>query len=36
MASSPRLAEISTDPVRSPQVRAIAAWWVREGGRVTD
>jgi hypothetical protein len=36
MASSPRLAEISTDPARSPQVRAIAAWWVREGGRVTD
>jgi hypothetical protein len=35
MASSPRLAEIGADPARSPEVRAVAAWWVREGGRVT-
>lgn len=35
MASHPRLAEISSDPGRPAEVRARAAWWVREGGRVT-
>jgi hypothetical protein len=35
MASHPRLTELSADPARSPAVRALAAWWLREGGRVT-
>lgn len=35
MARHPLLPAISTDPARSPAVRAAAAWWLREGGRVT-
>ena len=35
MARHPLLAGISTDPARSPAIRAAAAWWLREGGRVT-
>lgn len=34
MARDPRLAAIRTDPARPPEVRTVAAWWVREGGRV--
>jgi hypothetical protein len=35
MALHPRLAEISADTSRPAAVRARAAWWLREGGRVT-
>ena len=35
MARHPLLAGISTDPARPPAIRAAAAWWLREGGRVT-
>ena len=36
MARHPLLAGISTDPARTPAIRDAAAWWLREGGRVTD
>lgn len=35
MAGDPRLATVRRDPALSPAVRATAAWWEREGGRVT-
>jgi hypothetical protein len=35
MARDPRLTSLRTDPARPAAVRDAAAWWVREGGRVT-
>ncbi len=35
LAGDPRLTEVSLDARRSPDVRAAAAYWLREGGLVT-
>lgn len=36
MAAHPRLRELSADPARPEPVRTAAAWWLRQGSRVTD